>query len=156
MKGDKKVLEALSEALSEELTAINQYFLHAEMCEDMGYGKLFAAIKKESIDEMKHAELLIERILFLKGQPDMSRYLKINIGRKVPEMLKNDQKLEEGAVKMYNKAIKTAVAAGDNGTADLFKQLLADEELHYDWITEQIEMIEDIGIQNYLTLQVTA
>jgi bacterioferritin len=153
MKGNKKVIDALNEALSEELTAINQYFLHAEMCEDWGYGKLSSFIKKESIDEMKHAEKLIERILFLDGSPNMSKYHKINIGQTVPEMVKNDLQLEYGAVAMYNRLAKIAVSADDHGTAQLFKQLLKDEESHVDGLEEQLNMIKDMGLQNYLVLQ---
>jgi len=154
MKGDEKVLEILGHALSEELTAVNQYFLHAEMCESWGYGKLSANIKKISVEEMKHAEKLIERILFLDGQPDMTRYLQIKIGTKIPEMLKNDLDAEQNAVKLYNDAIKTAMAANDDGSAQLLRQLLKDEEEHFDWFDTQLEQIEQIGLEIYLTMWV--
>ncbi|KPK88652.1 bacterioferritin [bacterium SM23_31] len=154
MKGDKKVLEVLSEALAEELTAVNQYFLHAEIFESWGYGRLSANIKKISVEEMKHAEKLIERILFLDGQPDMTRYLQIKIGTKIPEMLKNDLDAEQNAVKLYNDAIKTAMAANDDGSAQLLRQLLKDEEEHFDWFDTQLEQIEQIGLEIYLTMWV--
>jgi len=153
MKGSEKVIEALNEALSEELTAINQYFLHAEMCETWGFGKLAGFIKKQSIDEMKHAEMLIERILFLEGTPNMSKYQKINIGQTVPAMMENDLKLELGAVEMYNRLIAVSVDEKDNGSAELLKQLLLDEEAHADWLEEQLDKIKHLGNQNFLALQ---
>lgn len=155
MKGNAKVLEALNEALSEELTAINQYILHSEMCENWGFDKLAAFIKKESIDEMKHAEMLIERLLFLEGIPNMSKYQKINIGPTVPEIINNDLHLELRAVAMYNKLIEVAVAAKDNGTAELLKKLLKDEENHVDGLEEQLDLIKGMGLQNYLAVQAT-
>ncbi len=151
MKGNPKVLEALNEALSEELTAINQYFLHAETCENWGYGKLAAFIKKESIDEMKHAEKIIERILFLDGSANMSKYRKLNIGQSVPEMFENDLKLEIEAVAMYNGLIAVAIEGKDHGTAELFKMLLRDEESHVDALEEQQSQIKGMGLQNYLS-----
>jgi bacterioferritin len=154
MKGAPEVIEALNEALSEELTAINQYFLHAEICENWGYKKLAAFIKKESIDEMKHAEAVVERILFLEGSPNMSKYQKLNIGRTIPDMIKNDLKLETGAVAMYNRLIDIALRKNDQGTADLLKKLLKDEEGHVDGLEEQEDMIRDMGLQVYLSVQV--
>jgi len=153
MKGNKRVLEALNEALSEELTAINQYILHSEMCENWGYTKLASFIKKESIDEMKHAEQLIERILFLEGVPVMTKYRKLNIGQKVPEMIENDLALELDAVALYNGMIAEATDAKDNGTAELFKKLLKDEEAHVDGLEEQQDLIKGMGLENYLALQ---
>jgi len=153
MKGSTKVLEALNEALSEELTAINQYMLHSEMCENWGYGKLAGFIKKESIDEMKHAEKIIERILFLDGAPNLSKYHKLNIGQTVPAMMQNDLNLELQAVAMYNKLAAIAVEEKDNGTAELFKKLLQDEEGHVDGLEEQRSLIKELGIQNYLVVQ---
>ncbi|MBP1596931.1 MAG: bfr [Acidobacteria bacterium] len=155
MKGNKKVLESLNEALSEELTAINQYIVHSEMCENWGYDKLATFIKKESIDEMKHAEALIERILFLEGTPNLSKYHKLNIGQKVPDMVSNDLALEYAAVTMYNGMIEAAVAAKDNGTAELLKKLLKDEEAHVDGLEEQQDQIRDLGLANYLVVQTT-
>jgi bacterioferritin len=154
MKGDAEVLESLNEALSEELTAINQYFLHSEICENWGYGKLSGFIKKESIDEMKHAEALIERILFLEGAPNMSKPQKLSIGKNIPEMLKNDLKLELGAVAMYNRLIEIANKRNDFGTAELLKKILKDEESHVDGLEEQEDRIRDMGLQVYLSVQV--
>lgn len=155
MKGNAKVLDALNEALSEELTAINQYILHSEMCENWGFDRLAAFIKKESIDEMKHAEIIIERLLFLEGTPNMSKYQKINVGPTVPEIINNDLRLELQAVAMYNKLIEVAIAAKDNGTAELLKKLLKDEEDHVDGLEEQLDMIKGMGLQNYLAVQAT-
>jgi bacterioferritin len=154
MKGDAEVLESLNEALGEELTAINQYFLHSETCENWGYKKLSAFIKKESIDEMKHAEELIERILFLEGMPNMNKSQKLNIGKTVPDMIKNDLKLEIGAVSMYNRFIEVANKKNDHGTAELLKKILKDEESHVDGLEEQEEKIKNMGLQVYLSVQV--
>jgi bacterioferritin len=154
MKGNAEVIASMNEALSEELTAINQYFVHSELCENWGYKKLSAFIKKESIDEMKHAEALIERILFLEGTPNMSKYQKLTIGSTVPDIIKNDLKLEEGAVVMYNKFIDLAVSKNDQGTAELFKKLLKDEEGHLDGLEEQQDKIKDMGLQVYLSVQI--
>ena len=153
MKGNPTVIDALNEALSEEMTAINQYFLHGEMCENWGYKKLSAFIKKESIDEMKHAEKLIERILFLDGRPSMNNVKPLNIGQSVPEIIENDLKLEVGAVAMYNRLIKTAVEASDQGTVELLKKLLQDEEGHVDGLEEQVGKLKDMGVQVYLSVQ---
>jgi bacterioferritin len=153
MKGNPTVIDALNEALSEEMTAINQYFLHGEMCENWGYTKLSAFIKKESIDEMKHAEKLIERILFLDGRPSMNNVKPLHIGQSVPEMIENDLKLELSAVAMYNRLIKTAVEAADQGTVELLKKLLQDEEVHVDGLEEQAGKLKDMGVQVYLSVQ---
>jgi len=154
MKGNEDVVKGLNEALSEELTAINQYFLHAEMCESWGYKKLSGFIKKESIDEMKHAEALVERILFLEGTPNMSKYQKINVGQTVPEIIQNDLNLEYGAVEMYNRLIDVAARKNDQGTVELLKKLLRDEEDHVDGLEEQTGKIKDMGLQTYLSVQV--
>ena len=154
MKGDSEVLELLNEALSEELMAINQYFLHSEMCENWGYKKLSAFIKKEAIDEMKHAEALIERILFLEGTPNMTKSMKLNVGKSVPDMIKNDLKLETGAVAMYNRLIEAGNKRNDHGTAELLKKILKDEESHVDGLEEQEDMLRDMGLQVYLSAQV--
>lgn len=153
MKGDPAVLEALQSVLTSELTAINQYFIHAEMCEDWGFEKLAKAIKVDSIQEMKHAEKAIERMLFLEGAPDMTKPMMINVGHSVPEMFQNDLKLEYEAVAHLNKIIAVANEAGDNGTRDLFLTILKDEEEHVDWIETQLSQIQQIGLQNYLALQ---
>jgi bacterioferritin len=154
MKGKPEVLAVLNEALHEELTAINQYFLHAEMCENWHYHKLAAFTKKQSIDEMRHAEKLIERILFLDGQPNMSDALTLSVGSTVREQLANDLKLEVAAVEMYNRAIQTARAAGDNVSSELFELILKDEEMHVDWLEAQMHQIEELGYERYLTQQI--
>ena len=128
MKGNPKVIAALNEALKEELTAINQYFLHAEMCENWHYGRLGGYIKKQSIDEMKHAEMLIERILFLDGTPSLTELMQLTIGKNVKEQIESDLKLEIGAVALYNHAIQLAREEGDNASRELFERLLKDEE----------------------------
>lgn len=153
MKGDKKVIELLNEVLKAELTAINQYFLHAEMCENWGYERLAKLIRKESIEEMTHAEKLIERILYLDGTPNMSDYFKINIGASVEQQFKNDVELEYTAVKRLNGGIPTCVSAGDNGSRELLEKILTDEEHHIDWLEAQLHAIGEIGIANYLTEQ---
>ena len=153
MKGNADVLELLNEALGEELTAINQYFLHSEMYENWGYDKLSAFIKKQSMDEMKHAETLIERMLFLEGAPSMNKNQKLNVGKNVQEMIKNDLKLEYDAVAMYNRIIDAAIKKNDQGTAELLKKILMDEEGHVDGLEEQEDMIRDMGIQVYLSVQ---
>lgn len=152
MKGNAKVLDELNRALREELTAINQYFLHAEMCENWGYERLAGYIKKQSIGEMKHAESLMERILFLDGIPSMQP-LQLTIGANVREMLKSDLELEVNAVAMYNGAVKVALENGDNGTRDLFVKLLKDEEEHVDWLEAQIHQIGELGYERYLSMQ---
>ena len=154
MKGNAEVIEGLNEALGEELAAINQYFLHAEMCENWGYKKLAELDKKQSIDEMKHAEELIERILFLEGAPKMDKSSKLTIGKTVPDMLKNDLKLEVGAVAMYNRLIGVAVKKNDQGTAEMLKKLLRDEEGHVDALEEQLDEIKDMGLQVYLSIKI--
>jgi len=152
MKGNPKVLEQLNKALREELTAINQYFVHAEMCENWGYEKLSKYIKKQSIDEMKHAEKLMERILFLDGTPSMEP-LALKIGASVKEQIHADLGLEIGAVGMYNEAIQIAVDNKDNGSRDLFVQLLKDEEEHVDWLEAQEHLIKELGYERYLSMQ---
>lgn len=152
MKGNAEVIKGLNEALGEELTAINQYFLHAEMCENWGYSKLSALDKKQSIDEMKHAEKLIERILFLDGLPQMNSG-NLTVGKTIPDMLKNDLKLELGAVAMYNRLINLAAKKNDQGSVELLKQLLLDEEGHVDALEEQLDEIRDMGLQVYLSVQ---
>jgi bacterioferritin len=153
MKGDKKVIELLNEVLKAELTAINQYFLHAEMCENWGYERLAKLIRKESIEEMVHAEKLIERILYLDGTPNMSDYFKINIGATVEQQFKNDVELEYTAVKRLNAGVPICIAAGDNGSRELLTTILQDEEHHIDWLEAQLHAIGEIGIANYLTEQ---
>lgn len=153
MKGDAKVIELLNEVLKAELTAINQYFLHAEMCENWGYERLAKLIRKESIEEMVHAEKLIERILYLDGTPNMSDYFKINIGANVEQQFKNDLDLEYKAVERLNRGIPICMAAADNGSRELVEKILSDEEHHIDWLEAQLHAIGEIGIANYLTEQ---
>jgi bacterioferritin len=153
MHGNKNVVAALNEALKEELTAINQYFLHAEMCENWKYERLSKFIKKQSKDEMKHAEAIIERILFLDGTPGMAP-LGVKIGPTVKQQLENDLALEVNAVAMYNRDVHIAVEAADNGSRELFEKLLKDEEEHVDWLEAQLHQISEIGIDRYLSQQI--
>jgi bacterioferritin len=154
MKGNPKVIAALNEALKEELTAINQYFLHAEMCEAWHYTRLGDYIKKQSIDEMKHAEALIERILFLDATPNMTELMQLNIGQNVKDQLQSDLNLEISAVAFYNKAVKIAREEGDNASRELFERLLKDEEMHVDWLEAQMHQIKELGYERYLTQQI--
>jgi len=153
MKGNPKVIAVLNEALHEELVAISQYFLHAEMCENWHYHKLSGFIKKQSIDEMRHAEKIIERILFLDGIPNLSDGLSLKIGSTVRDQLTADLKLEIGAVAMYNKAVEVARVEGDNASRELFETLLKDEEMHVDWLEAQMHQISEVGYERYLTQQ---
>jgi len=153
MKGDAKVIALLNEVLKAELTAINQYFLHAEMCEHWGYHRLADETKKESIGEMKHAEVLMERILLLEGTPNMSDYFKINIGTNVKQQFQNDLQLELDAVKRLNAGIAACVAAKDNGSRELLEKILVEEEEHIDHLEAQLHAIAEVGIDNYLAQQ---
>ena len=154
MQGNPKVIDQLNLALKEELTAINQYFLHAEMCENWHYSRLGDFIKKQSIDEMKHAEELIERILFLDATPNLTELMHINIGKNVKEQLESDLKLELGAVAMYNRAVQISRDEGDNASRELFERLLKDEESHVDWLEAQLHQIKEMGYERYLGQQV--
>lgn len=153
MKGDPKVIAFLNQVLKAELTAINQYFLHAEMCENWGYQRLAKLVRKESIEEMVHAEKCMERILFLDGTPNMTDYFKINIGTTVEMQFKNDLQLEYDAVKRLNDGIKLCVAQGDNASRELAERILTDEEHHIDWLEAQLHAIGEMGIGNYLAEQ---
>jgi len=153
MKGQQEVIDKLNELLAEELTAINQYFLHAEMCGDWGYDKLHETLETRSIQEMKHAEKLIERILFLEGRPIVSELNKITIGENVLKQLQNDHEAEQSAIKMYNDAVALTSKLGDNGTKVLTESILTDEEEHIDWIEEQLDQIEQMGYERYLNKQ---
>ncbi len=154
MKAKKGVVEYLNKLLTNELTAINQYFLHGEMCESWGYDRLYHKIRAESIDEMKHAEALIEHILYLEGLPNVQRLNPINIGQTVLEQFKLDLKLEQVAVTLFNEAIAHCVKVGDNTTRDKLEGMLESEEAHVDFIETQLETIKQVGIQNYLTQQI--
>ena len=153
MKGNAKVLARLNARLAEELAAINQYMVHSEMDADWGYGKLHEVVEKRAIDEMKHAEALIGRILFLEGRPTVSKLAAIKIGEKVEAQFKNDLVAELAAVKAYNDDIRFAAESRDNGTLELLKGILKDEENHIDWIESQLEQIAQMGIQLYLAEQ---
>src|ERR1700743_3213604 len=154
MQGSPKVVAALNEALKEELTAINQYFLHGEMCENWHYSKLADHIRKESIDEMRHAEALIERILFLDGIPNMTELMQLSVGANVRQQIESDLKLEVNAVAMYNRFVQLARDEGDNASRELFERLLKDEENHVDWLEAQVHQISEIGYERYLSQQV--
>jgi bacterioferritin len=153
MKGKPEVIEILSKMLKEELGALNQYMLHAEMQSNWGYKRLHAETKKQAIGEMKHAEALLERILFLEGMPNLADLPKLTIGKDVKQQLTNDLALEKGAVAEYNAAVAAARKAGDNGSADLLDKLLHDEEEHVDHLETQISLIEQLGLENYLAQQ---
>ena len=154
MQGNPKVVAALNDALKEELTAISQYFLHAEMCENWHYGKLGSYIKKQSIDEMKHAESLIERILFLDGTPNLTELMRLSVGQSVRDQLQSDLTLELNAVAMYNRLAALAREEGDNISRELFERLLKDEETHVDWLEAQIHQIKELGYERYLSQQI--
>jgi len=150
MKGNEKIIAALNNFLADELTAINQYIVHSEMCANWGYDKLHGTIEKRAIDEMKHAEKLIARILFLEGTPVVSNLKKLNIGASVDEQLKNDWEAESGAIKAYNDGIRLCLELGDNGSRELIDSNLTDEEAHLDWLESQLDQIKQMGLQNYL------
>ncbi|MCA9659023.1 MAG: bacterioferritin [Myxococcales bacterium] len=154
MKGNPQVIELLNEVLTAELTAINQYFIHAKMCADWGYTKLAAKVRAESIDEMRHADTLIERILFLDGVPNVQRYSKVNVGETVKEQLELDLQLEHDAIARLNKAIATCRDVGDNASRELLNGILVSEEEHTDWLETQLELIRQIGEQLYCAQQV--
>lgn len=150
MKGNEKVIEKLNDLLADELTAVDQYMVHAGMCENWGYKRLHDIVEKRAIDEMKHAEKLIDRILFLDGKPIVSNLKKITIGAEVEEQIKNDHGLESGAIKSYNDGIRLTAEMGDNGTKELLDSILKDEESHIDWIETQLDEVSQMGIQVYL------
>jgi bacterioferritin len=154
MKGNEEVVMLLNQLLTNELTAINQYFIHAKMCENWGYHRLYAKLREESIDEMKHADLVISRILFLEGVPNLQRYHKLNVGETVKEQLESDLQLEYAAIAALNQGIAKTREIGDNATEDLFTNILVSEEAHTDWIETQLELIRQVGEQNYLAQQI--
>ncbi len=153
MKGNDKLIAVLNELLADELTAINQYVVHGEMCSNWGYERLHEVAEGRSRDEMRHAEMLIERIIFLDGQPIVSELNPIHIGAVVEKQHKNDMVAEEGAVQGYNDGIRLAVEVDDNGTRELLESILKDEEEHLDWLEAQFDQIGQMGIQNYLAQQ---
>jgi len=154
MKGNDKVIEKLNAQLADELTAINQYMVHSEMCANWGYEELHEAIEKRAITEMRHAEKLIARIIFLEGRPTVSVLNKISIGQDVETQLKNDWTAEHDAIKTYNEGVQLCVELVDNGTRALLESILTDEEDHIDWIEAQLDQINQMGIQNYLVEKV--
>ena len=154
MKGNDKIVKALNARLAEELTAINQYFVHAEMCDNWKYDRLHEVIKKRALLEMKHAEKLIERILFLEGQPIVSKLNPISIGAVVRDMHKNDLAAEMDAEKGYNETILLAAELKDAGTKDMLESILSDEEGHIDWLEAQFDQMKQVGIENYLSEQI--
>jgi len=155
MKGNDKIIERLNVLLADELTAINQYMVHAEMCDNWGYERLHEAIQKRAIEEMRHAEKHITRLLFLEGRPVVSNLNPIHIGPDVETQLKNDWQAESGAIQAYNEAVRLAVELGDNGTRELLEAILTDEEDHIDWLEAQLDQIQQMGIENYLAAQVS-
>jgi bacterioferritin len=154
VKGHQQIIDTLNELLADELAAINQYIVHAEMCEDWGYEHLHEAHEGRAIQEMKHAEKLIQRIIFLEGTPVVSQLSKIRIGSEVKTQHTNDRDAEEMAIKAYNEGIRLAVELGDNGTRELLEGILTDEEEHIDWIEAQLDQIEQMGLSNYLVEQI--
>lgn len=154
MKGNDKLIEVLNDLLADELSAINQYMVHSEMCANWGYNRLHEAIEKRAVQEMKHAEMHIERILFLEGTPIVSNLKDIRIGANIERQLRNDLDAEAAAVKSYNDGIQLAVEVSDNGTRDLLETILKDEEEHLDWLEMQLDQIDQMGLQNYLVEQI--
>ena len=153
MKGDAKVIAQLNQALCGELTAVNQFFIHSKMCKDWGYTKLATKFYEESIEEMKHADTVIERILFLEGVPNVQKYNKILVGADVKAQFENDLKLEVDQVKVFKKGVELAAQAGDHASRELCERLLIDEEEHVDYLETQLNLIKDLGIKNYLMQQ---
>ena len=153
MKGNDKVVSVLNELLADELTAISQYMVHSEMCDNWGYDKLHKAIEAQAIDEMHHAEWLIGRILFLEGMPIVTKLNPMKIGATAQDMVTNDQEAEAGAIRAYNAGIRLAREVDDQGTADLLLKILKMEEDHVDWNERQRDQIAQMGLQNYLTNQ---
>jgi bacterioferritin len=154
MKGDPRIVDMLNEVLTGELTAINQYFLHAKMCRHWGFEHLGDKIRAESIDEMKHAERLIDRVLFLEGLPNLQKLNKLAIGTNVVEILRNDLALELGTVPRLNAGIKVSRDAGDNGSEELLTRILVDSESHVDWLESQLELVRQVGEAHFLAQQI--
>jgi bacterioferritin len=153
MQGDAAIIELLNEVLTAELTAINQYFIHSKMCENWGYHRLAEHGRNESIDEMKHADLVIDRILYFEGVPNMQRLFPVRVGESVPEQFQVDLELEYAAVERLNRGIALTVEKGDNGTRELLAHILVSEEEHVDWLETQQEAIRQIGVEGYLAQQ---
>ena len=154
MKGHDQIVGALNDVLTAELTAVNQYFIHARMCENWGYQSLWKKIREESIGEMKHADTLIERILYLEGVPNLQKLGKVNVGQTVPEQLRLDLEVETAAIKALNDGIELCRSLGDNGSRELLEGILEAEEDHANWIETQLTLIGQIGEAHYLAQQV--
>jgi bacterioferritin len=154
MKGHDQVINVLNDVLTAELTAINQYFVHARMCENWGYERLWKKVRDESLGEMKHADKLIERILYLEGVPNLQRLGKVNVGETAPEQLRLDLELEKAAIKALNGGIELCRSLGDNGSRELLEGILEDEESHADWIEAQLSLIQQVGEAHYLAQQI--
>jgi bacterioferritin len=154
MKGHDKVIDLLNEVLTGELTAVNQYWVHARMCENWGYERLWKKLREEAIGEMKDADHLIERILYLEGLPNLQRLGKVMVGTSVEEQLNLDLDLEKGAIKRLNDGIELARSLGDNGTAELLEDILKGEEEHANWLEAQLSLVQQTGLQNYLGHQI--
>lgn len=154
MQGSPKIIEFLNEALTSELTAINQYFAHAKICENWGYHRLAAKYREESVEEMNDAEKIMDRILLLDGMPNMQRLNSVRIGETVTEQLASDRSLEEHAIAMYRRGVALALSEGDPGTRELLEHLVVGEEEHLDWIESQQQIIGDIGVERYLQSQI--
>src|SRR5262249_31710129 len=154
MKGNDEVIQILNDVLCAELTGINQYFIHAMMCGNWHYERLAGHSRKESIEEMKHAQEVIERILYLDGVPNMQKYMKVNVGQTVVEQHQFDLALEKDAVARLNEGVELCRVKEDNGTRVLLEKILRDEEEHIDWLEAQLQQIQDIGVQNYLAQQI--
>ena len=154
MKGHDQVIQILNDVLTAELTAINQYWIHARMCENWGYERLWKKIREESLGEMKHADQLVERILYLEGVPNLQKLGKVNVGQTVREQFRLDLEVEKAAVKALNSGIETARSLGDNGTRELLESVLEGEEEHANWLEAQLTLIEQVGEGNYLAQQI--
>ena len=154
MKGNEEVLQLLNLLLTNELTAINQYFIHAKMCENWGFERLGQKVREESIDEMRHADMVISRILFLEGVPNLQRYNKLHVGETVKEQFESDLQLEYSAIAFLNQGIEVTRKVGDNASEELMTRILVSEEQHTDWLETQLELIRQVGEQNYLAQQI--
>jgi bacterioferritin len=154
MKGNTRLIEKLNDLLADELTAINQYMVQSEMCNNWGYERLHKAVEKRAVDEMRHAEKLIQRIVFLEGRPTVNKLNAIHIGDDVETQHKNDCDSETNAIHAYNESIRLATELGDNGTRELLESILKDEEAHIDWLEAQLDQIKQMGVQNYLVEQI--
>ena len=155
MKGHDQVIQVLNDVLTAELTAINQYWIHARMCENWGYKRLWEKVRAESLGEMKHADRLVERILYLEGVPNLQKLGKVNVGQTVKEQFRLDLEVEKAAVKALNAGIETARSLGDNGTRELLESILEGEEEHANWLEAQLTLIDQVGEANYLAQQIT-